>query len=495
MNLKKEYIPVCGSVLLTVTCCSAVSSAFGKDDAKRPNILLIHCDQLRFDALGCNGNGIVHTPNIDKLAAMGVNFANAYTPIGTSCPARQCLLSGKWPEQHRGLWNYDNALPVTAFDEPVWTEKVQEAGYAMGYVGKWHVHSKKTPLDFGFDDYVSYQDYNKWRKQNGITSIQTETGKTKWMGGYTDLPKEQAAIHWLAGKALDLILKYEKEGKPWHVRLDHSEPHLPCFPSKEYYDKYADVKIPEWPNFKETFEGKPYIQRQQIRNWAMESYDWEDWQGYLRSYYATIEQLDDAVGILIDELDRAGITDHTVIIFTTDHGDAAGGHRMIDKHYVMYEEEIHVPLIVRWDGVVEAGSTCRNFIIQELDLAATIPDLAGISFESAGRSFLPFLTGEEPESWRQYAFSNYNGQQFGLFVMRMIRDHRYKYVWNPTDTDEFYDMENDPWELKNQIRNPKYAEEIKRLRRELYEDLQRRKDPIAGKPSAAAYQLLDGHKN
>ena len=107
---------------------------------------------------------------------------------------------------------------------------------------------------------------------------------------------------------------------------------------------------------------------------------------------------------------------------------------------------------------------------------------------------MPLLTGQRDTTCRDYAFSNYNGQQFGLFVQRMVRDGRYKYVWNPTDTDEFYDLQEDPYEMTNQIANPVYAPEVARLRKVLYEDLVQRKDAAAGNPSAAKRQLLEGMK-
>ena len=144
--------------------------------------------------------------------------------------------------------------------------------------------------------------------------------------------------------------------------------------------------------FPDDLEHKPYIQRQQILNWTLEDYTWADWERYMRSYYAVVEQVDDAIGILIEELEKEGLTDHTMIVYTADHGDAAGSHGMLDKHYVMYEEEVHVPLIVRWDGVVEAGSRCDAFICHALDLAATIPEIAGFEFASAGASLMPLLT-------------------------------------------------------------------------------------------------------
>lgn len=478
-------------ILFTVNLFSAFVCTKAENKLSQPNILIIQCDQQRYDCLGYTGNKIVSTPNINQLANDGMQFTNAYTAIPTSCPARQCLLSGVWPEKHGGLWNYDITLPPRLFDYPTWTEELSKKGYNMGYVGKWHVHPVKTPLSFGFQDYIYNKDYNQWLAKNNIkVSRVLNNPKNQMMGGYSEATKEQLSVHWFARQALNLIKKYKKTGKPWHLRLDYIEPHLPCFPAKEYYEKYKNIPIPEWGNFKEDFDNKPYIQKQQVYNWELEDYKWDEWEKYMRSYYATISQIDDAIGMVLRELQQNGDLDNTIVIYTADHGDAAGSHRMLDKHYVMYEEEVHVPLIIRWDNIVEKGTSCDRFVIHNIDIATTICELLNIGLETDGLSLLPLLKKQEVNNWRKYAFSNYNGQQFGLFVQRMIKDNRYKYVWNPTDKDEFYDLQSDPFELVNNIDNKKYAKEIARLRKDLYEDLLRRKDPVAGKPSAARKQLL-----
>lgn len=148
--------------IATISCLACINVFAQKSET---NILFIQADQHRYDCTGFSGRGLVKTPNIDKLAEEGVVFKNSYSCIPTSCPARQCLLSGQWPEKHRGLWNYDITLPVTPFEGPTWTAKLSEEDIRMGYVGKWHVSDRKTPKDFGFDDYVDEWSYNGWRKK------------------------------------------------------------------------------------------------------------------------------------------------------------------------------------------------------------------------------------------------------------------------------------------------------------------------------------------
>ena len=465
----------------------------GKDfnGGKRPNILLIHSDQHRYDCLGFSKHPLVKTPNMDRLAREGMWFDNAFTPIPTCCPARQCLLSGKWPEHHGGLWNYEAFLPVRLFDEPTWSEAIQDSGYQTGYVGKWHVHPEKTPLDFGFDDYVSDEEYHKWRAAQKLPPVK-QLSPDFWFGGMDPAPLEKTHTHWLAEQAIQLIRRYQKRGEPWHIRLDHAEPHLPCYPTQAFLDLYKQEDIQPWGNFPDSFQNKPYLQKQQLVNWGLENYTWRDWAPYVHRYLAMISQIDDAIGLVLNALKELGLEKDTVVVYTADHGDACGGHGMIDKHYVMYEDVVHVPLIVRWPGVVKPGSRSESFVINELDLASTMPEVAGVEFAGEGRSLLPLLRGTTPGDWRKYAFSTYNGQQFGLVTQRMIRDERWKYVWNLTDVDELYDLREDPWELENRVGKSKYGAELARLRQDLAKELKRRGDPAFS--VWVEKQLLEGRK-
>ena len=466
------------------------SAAWGQE-LNEMNVLFIQADQHRYDCTGYSGKSMAKTPNIDRLAQEGIQFMNSYSCIPTSCPARQCLLSGKWPEQHKGLWNYDITLPITPFNGPTWTEQLADTNIKMGYVGKWHVHATKTPKDFGFDDYVSEWWYNDWRKKNKLPDyIWLDS---MWvMGGVDPVDKMQSRTHWLAQQAIDMIKRYQQDGKKWHIRLDTSDPHLPCYPVREFLEMYKKEDIPEWGNYQDKFKNKPYIQSQQIYNWKLENSDWALWQGYLQRYFANITQLDDAIGMVVSELKKMGLFENTIIIYTSDHGDAGGSHNMIDKHYVMYEEEVHVPLIMRIPGV--QSKKIDQFINNQLDMAATLCDLYGLNYSTQGESIIPLIMNDTDScSWREYAFSNYNGQQFGLFVQRMIRDKNMKYVWNLTDTDELYDLVKDPWEMNNLIKDKKYRASLQRLRKELYEDLKRRKDPLVWQ-DAAKRQLIENIK-
>ncbi|MCO5238440.1 MAG: sulfatase-like hydrolase/transferase [Chitinophagaceae bacterium] len=458
----------------------------------KPNILYIGCDQFRYDCQG-KVNAGVKTPNLDKLTADGMLFTRAFTPIPTCCPARQSLLSGKWPSQHKGLWNYDITLPVAFFEEHTWTADMRKAGYKQVYLGKWHVHPTKKPQDFGFDEYIADEKYADWRKSQRLPASIPAVEGNAWMGGRDMAPLEKTHTHWLANQAIAQLKKLKQAGNPWHLRIEFIEPHLPANPVAQFLDMYDPAAIKPWGNFPDRMKGKPYIQRQMLYNWGIEQYTWKEWAVYMQHYYAMISQTDDAIGMILKALKELELDDNTVVIFTSDHGDAAGSHGLIDKHYVMYDEEVRVPLVVKWPGVVKPGTQSDQIVINGLDLSATIPQMAGFTFmQGVGRSLIPLLEGEIPGDWRQYAFSDYNGQQFGLYVQRMIRNDQLKYIWNLTDVDELYDLQKDPWEMNNLIADPAYKNALRTLRHALYKDLEERKDPVV--KWVGKTQLLEGKK-
>ena len=503
------------------------NSLFAGAPRPKPNILLIMCDQLRFDSAGGPGPRLVKTPNIDSIARGGLRFTNAYTPQPICCPARQSLLTSRRPERDGFLWNYDIALKVASLepDPRLWPARLAHTGYRMVYVGKWHESENHSPLDFGYDTYDGDEGYKAFREEaygpavyvNGID------------GEVDPVPPEGAHTHWLAGLACkrlgELTANDDKRGdcagfvadgdvkrcesgdidadggvssvtgEPWHMRVDFTEPHPPYRPCAEFAGMYAACDVPVRDSFREDFTNKPYIQKQMIHTWGMENYDWKRWSEIIARYYAVVSQVDDAIGKILRELDRRGCRDNTLVILTTDHGDMCGAHRMIDKHNVLYDDIVHVPLMMRWPGALPAGIEIPAFVHNTLDIGPTILEAVGLSdcanLESGatinaadmngaaagearvvdGRSLFPLFNGDTPSGWRDCAVSAYNGQQFGLYTQRMIRDNDWKYIWNTSDIDELYDMRGDPAELTNRVYDPECAGILKSMRRRLCEIL------------------------
>lgn len=458
----------------------------------KPNVLFILSDQHRYDCIGYSRDYPVKTPNLDRLAAEGAAFTNAFTPIPLCCPARQSLLHGRRPESFESFWNADlvpnRELEPSAY---TWPRELRESGYRTGYVGKWHVNREYAPTAYGFDDYVGEQMYRDYRKAR-----YPDTAFTNGFFGETD-PAELAdtRTHWLADQAVRLLESYAADGRPWHLRLDFPEPHLPCQPHASFLARYDSECIPQWRSFSESFRNKPYIQQQQLLNWGLEHYAWSDWEPIVRRYYAIITQLDAAIGLVLDALARLGLEQDTIVVYSADHGDMCGGHRMMDKHYILYDDVVKVPLIVKYPGRIPAGTKIGRLVYNLLDLPPTLLEYAGLSPHPFfhGKSLASLLAGESPEGWRSEVVSTYNGQQFGLYNQRMIRGTRWKYIWNMTDIDELYDLQADPNELNNVIGETRNEGVIAELRLKLYEELKLHQDPFL-KFDWMKRQLTEGRK-
>jgi arylsulfatase A-like enzyme len=419
--------------------------------AHRPNILMIVVDQHRADCTGAAGNTRIHTPNLDRLAREGAACLQAYTTLPACCPARQAMITGVKEEKLGAYWNYDLAFYTDSLkpETPTWPRLLQQAGYQTAFIGKWHTSKTHSPLDFGFDQYNNGHTYNdQFEGPHAISRPHYEHG---YLGEPDPLPLENSRTHLYAHEAIDTIAALAKEESPWLVRLDFNEPHLPCRPSAPFSSMYNPKDILPWGNFNEDFSDKPFIQSQQLRNWGLEDFSWETWSRTVALYYGMISQIDDAVGRVIASLEEQGILDDTLIIYTSDHGDLCGAHRMIDKHYVLYDDVLRVPLFMRWPAGIQAGTRIDAFCSHTLDIPATIMDL--LNFERPdwfmGNSLKPWLRGDSAENWPQHVSATFNGAQFGLYCMRMLRTKEWKFIWNPTAEDELYHLTTDPYELVN----------------------------------------------
>lgn len=438
------------------------------------NILLINADQLRHDCVGYRKMRPVRTPNLDALASESVWYENAFTPLPVCSPARQAILCGRRPDSFGAQWNYD-FMPTPELDPAIcWPGLLKEKGWNLGYVGRFHVSASRKPQDFGFTDFVDMKRYNR-EVAPKYADIPMTGG---WLGCPSPIPLEDSRTHKEAHWACELLENYLSQDKPWFMWVDFEEPHLPCRPSEPFASMYGEKDIEPWDGWGDDFEGKPYIHKQQTLSWNTESLTWEDFRPMVARYYGCISQVDDAVGRIISTLKKAGKYDDTLILFTSDHGDMCGSHSMLDKHYVLYDDIIRVPLIMKKSGV----KPCRldGFVMNCLDIPATIRRETGLAPEELTHgSPLPENEAESAVCPKDVLVTS-NGQQFGLYTTRAIRTDRYKYVWNLTDTDELYDLSSDPDEKVNLIKSEECQPLVHTLRRRLYELLTSTGDRFAG---------------
>ncbi|MBQ7700703.1 MAG: sulfatase-like hydrolase/transferase [Clostridia bacterium] len=424
-----------------------------------PNILFICSDQQRRDCLGYVNDYPVKTPNIDALAEDGVDFSEAYTPNPICVPARRSMICGRRPEQVGTLYNYDQGIPSVPFspDNYSWSRDLQKAGYKCGYIGAWHV-SDLPATKFGYDDNITVRELqtpDDTRYENG------------WFGDKCALPLKSSETHKAAQAAIELIKRYG--GHPFQIRVNFSAPHLPCRPCEPFASMYKDV--PLWRSFDDDLKNKPFMQRQMVLNWNNANTDKGKFLHTIRMYYGYVSQTDDAIGVMINYLKQNGLYDNTVIIYTSDHGDMCGDRRMLDKHYIMYDSVVRVPLIIKYPGA--SGGTVDDMTVNALDIVPTVLDICGLEKPDGlqGVSLMPYLTGDKPEKIRKYALVTYNGQQFGLYTQRMITDGHIKYVWNCSDMDELYFLDSDPDELINRANDDDQKDLLLKLRRDMAAEL------------------------
>ena len=430
----------------------------------RPNIILFMTDQLRQDALGCYGNRICQTPNLDRLAAEGATFDSAYTTSPVCSPARASLLTGLYPHNH-GVMINTHIAPAwcrgLAPEIPTFSRLLRDGGYALDYVGKWHVHQERGPGEWGFHRHVTPSAVREG-KPDTMLYIDFPGGRQS-VGGVLDAPKEQSASWRCTDQGIRFIRERAAGRYPFFLRIDLGAPHFANIVPEPFASQYDPAAIPPWPNFDESFAGKPASHLRKHREWHLEDKDWAWWQQAVARYYGDVTLLDACLGRVVAAVEEAGIAEDTIIIFTTDHGDSMGSHKHFEKAGTMYEEVFRIPLIIRRPR--RPAQRIERFV-RLMDLMPTILDLAGIEPppDIDAISLLPLLRGEEPAGWPDSVYCENHGEVWGYQTQRMVRTRDWKYVYNAHDVDELYDLRNDPFEMSNRISSPAAREVLAEMK-------------------------------
>jgi len=201
----------------------------------------------------------------------------------------------------------------------------------------------------------------------------------------------------------------------------------------------------------------------------------------VRLYYGIITELDHHIGRVLDTLDALGLANDTLVVYSTDHGDYCGGHGQMDKHFNMYDDVTHVPLIARLPGRIPAGETCEAFASNELDISRTLLEAADAEIPESfvGENLIGMANGATP---REVITSQYFGTESGAYSMRMVRNEQYKFVYHPVgDMHELYDLQEDPGELNNRIDDPSLSEELSALKAKLFDEMKAQNDRLANR--------------
>lgn len=450
-----------GTTLIRCFLAAAVAALAGLPAAaaekQPPNVVFILVDDLRWDALGCTGHQFAKTPNIDRIAKEGAILRNAFVTTPLCAPSRASFLTGQYVHTHGVKDNTNhNALSHKLV---TWPKLLQDAGYETAYVGKWHMGNDDSPRP-GFDRWVSFK--GQGRYQDPPLNIDGKAVEGK--GYITDLLNEHAVE----------FVKKEHQ-KPFAVCLAHKAVHGPFTPSKNHEELYKDDKYTPPESTKDTQEGKPVLKRevatpprpmpkQPPANQPRGA------QAIMRNQLRCLASIDDGVGALLKALEETKQLDNTLFIFTSDNGYFWGEHKLGDKR-AAYEESIRIPMLVRYPAAVKAGTKIEDLALN-IDVAATVLDATGVKVpaEVEGRSLLPILRGDAKE-WRPSIAAEYfeEKQYPRIPTWQAVRNGRWKFIHYPgqKDSDELYDLQKDPLELKNLINEESAAATLKGLKAEL----------------------------
>jgi arylsulfatase A-like enzyme len=436
------------------------------------NILFIFADRMHGFAMGCMGNPDVRTPDLDRLAAEGTLFRNTYSCCPLCSPFRSILQTGRYAGQTGVV---ENAMAILA-NERTLASVLNDGGYRTSYIGKWHLGGKGNigvPPEFraGFTDLTGYMVYNDHLEN--VWFFDENGNKTEYKKHRTDATTDVA------------IERLEKiKDRKFAMFVSYQAPHHPEQPLKEYEDIYADVKIHRRPNCQDV---DPYVRtfsppRTAENDPIYKKYN-KNLDTYLKLYYGMITQIDDNIGRLLKKLNELGLTDKTVVIFTSDHGDMQGSHGL-NRINIFYEEATRVPLIVKVPGGPK--DIVSDELVSSVNLFPSILDYAGLPKEKSaeGTSFAPLTMGKN-RKLAEAVFSEGGDvpkSEGGPSKEKwfMVRQGKYKLAvmqdnFQPT---HLFDLENDPYEMKNLLKEKencsKTTENLQNKIKYWYKDTKRR---------------------
>ncbi|MBT5705390.1 MAG: sulfatase, partial [Verrucomicrobia bacterium] len=416
----------------------------------RPNIVFIFTDDHGSQSISAYGSKVNQTPNIDRIANEGMLFENCMVSNAICGPSRAVILTGK----HSHINGFTDNRARFDGSQETFPKLLRGAGYQTAMIGKWHLKSDPTGFDY-WDILIGQGPY--------YNPPMIKNGERVSREGYTTEILTDLALDWLKDGR-------DKE-KPFMLMYQHKAPHRNWQPGPKYLDRYDDVTIPEPPTLFDKWEGRTSANREQkmtiehdmnasdlklvaprnltesqraawdaayepknaaFRAKNLAGRDLVKWkyQRYAKDYLRCVAAVDDNIGRVLDYLDENGLSENTIVIYSSDQGWYLGEHGWFDKRW-MYEESLRMPFLIRWPGVIKAGSRNRD-LIQNIDFAPTFLELAGATTPDAiqGRSIVPLLKGQRPNDWRDSLYYHYYEFPGAHSVRRHygVRTERYKLI-------------------------------------------------------------------
>lgn len=479
---------------------------------KHPNVLILFSDQHNKKVFGFEGHPDVITPNLDKLAHQSLVFDKAYCNTGVCTPSRAAFLTGLMP---RTLGLLSNEGHTSVMDDAVSMASIFKFNSYNTYsFGKRHVSSS---IDKGWDVKKDHMynptdddDYIRWIERNGYIREFAEDWAAEFGRGpknssqsdsliptadlgtrISKLPEEFTMEAFTTRETIQMIQEQSKSDKPFLCWATFYRPHQPYNPLPKYMDMY---NVSEWgegtkkgsgikkpASFYEPAENLPPLLQSQRNGenkvWNMDKAFKNEqlWRNYIGAYYALVTEIDHCIGEIMKALDEAGLTEETIVIYTSDHGDFVGNHGMVEKAAAgqnVYEDILNVPFIIRIPGKTEKGTRTTE-LMTLADVLPTLIDLLDLKvpdlkYPIQGESMADIILGKGKtkrkyvvsESWSQATVITQN-RKIGIMLdptwVHSNRDYR-------EFGDMFFDLEIDPLEIENQINNKKYEKDVKRLR-------------------------------
>lgn len=476
------------------------------------NILFLMADQIATRALGAYGGRHVQTPHLDRLARQGTLFENAYCTWPVCSPSRASILTGQYAHTHGVTRNVDRpGLPAITNDTPFTENLLARAGYATYYIGRWHTGPRQTLDCFRgrtesrrddryFTDVLPGQ-VQELRRRQPVISLAVKGGarelvsppqlcqETTWMTpaaldahqrwqaspkaaypilsviGRSIIPPEHQPEAEFADQIIEKLLK--NRGKPFMMTWSVNAPHDPVVAPEPYYSLVPRTESLLPANHPDD----PGVLGSTSRDFVQIA-GHDVMLEHIAVYLGLVKFIDDQVGRMLAALDELGLADDTLVLFTGDHGDMLGGHRMVYKSTQgFYEETCKVPLLIRWPRRLPGGRRIAT-PISLLDLSPTLLDYAGVpaSAPAQGITLRPLLEGRTDQPPHPVMCQRNVG--------RMIRAGRWKYAWYEMGVQWLFDLENDPGETRNLIDDAGQADVLKQIRALLRQEMQRTNDPM-----------------
>lgn len=467
----------------------------------QPNILFLLNDHQSYHGQGMAGMAQPARPHFDRLAAGGINFSRAYTTCALCTPARRSMLTGLLPHNHGYLCLDKHSWHPSGPQELLFS-RLQSAGYDCSYFGKWHA-GLKTALDYGCtgfslpgygNPYTSEQ-YQAYLRQNDLPPITVETavalcegthrdharvgtglmchcgGLTWHVAGRLETPDETHEAFFLASLAKRQLQEHARSRRPFFMSVHFWGPHVPFMAGRRFAEMYPPESFPEYPSFREELGSKcrPY-RFETNRPLANDRHElisppampWGEWQKIYQCDWGQITMVDEAGGQILDELERLGLADNTLVIWTSDHGHPAGAHGgHFDKNAFLCQENLRIPLAMRWPGRVPAG-VVEESLVSNMDIPVAMAAAVGNPFARPldGDNLLRLCCDEHGRApWRSSLLCETHGHHGEPVRGRCVVTGRYSFAaYDYADEDgiqiEAYDLSDDPFEMNDLTRDP-----------------------------------------